>query len=84
MEARARRAFRHGPPQDETQFGLDKGKGLDPPVDRRPVGVAVQTWALFPRLTVAQTVGHSLRVAGPHVDPAGAGIEWPIRGLRRA
>jgi ABC-type Fe3+/spermidine/putrescine transport system ATPase subunit len=34
------------------------------PVNRRPVGVVFQSYALFPHLTVARNVGYSLRMQG--------------------
>ena len=41
------------------------GQDMAPvPVNRRPVGVVFQSYALFPHMTVAQNVGYALRMAG--------------------
>ncbi|MEM9430217.1 MAG: ABC transporter ATP-binding protein, partial [Pseudomonadota bacterium] len=41
------------------------GQEMGPvPVNRRPVGVVFQSYALFPHMTVAQNVGYALRMAG--------------------
>lgn len=41
---------------------IDDGDVVRAPVNRRPVGVVFQSYALFPHLTVAQNVGYGLKV----------------------
>ncbi|MFK7762956.1 MAG: ABC transporter ATP-binding protein [Roseobacter sp.] len=44
---------------------LIDGQEMAPvPVNRRPVGVVFQSYALFPHMTVAQNVGYALRMRG--------------------
>ncbi|MFK7880851.1 ABC transporter ATP-binding protein [Roseobacter sp.] len=49
---------------DDGKIGID-GQDMAPvPVNRRPVGVVFQSYALFPHMTVAQNVGYALRMRG--------------------
>ncbi len=43
---------------------IDGADTLPVPVNRRPVGVVFQSYALFPHLTVAGNVGYGLRMRG--------------------
>jgi ABC-type Fe3+/spermidine/putrescine transport system ATPase subunit len=43
---------------------IDGADTVDVPVNRRPVGVVFQSYALFPHLTVAGNVGYGLRMRG--------------------
>ncbi|UWQ19494.1 ABC transporter ATP-binding protein [Jannaschia sp. M317] len=43
---------------------IDGRDALPIPVNRRPVGVVFQSYALFPHMTVAQNVGYGLRMRG--------------------
>lgn len=55
---------------DGGQIMID-GQDMDPvPVNRRPVGVVFQSYALFPHLTVEQNVGYALRMRGMARDEA--------------
>ena len=49
---------------DNGTVGIDGRDTLPIPVNRRPVGVVFQSYALFPHLTVAQNVGYGLRMRG--------------------
>ena len=49
---------------EEGTVGIDGRDALSVPVNRRPVGVVFQSYALFPHLTVAQNVGYGLRMRG--------------------
>lgn len=49
---------------DQGEIRID-GRDMDPvPVNRRPVGVVFQSYALFPHLTVARNVAYGLRIRG--------------------
>ncbi|MEM7730641.1 MAG: ABC transporter ATP-binding protein, partial [Pseudomonadota bacterium] len=49
---------------DDGTIAID-GRDMAPvPVNRRPVGVVFQSYALFPHMTVAQNVGYALRMGG--------------------
>ena len=49
---------------DRGDIAID-GRDMGPlPVNRRPVGVVFQSYALFPHLTVARNVGYGLRMRG--------------------
>jgi ABC-type Fe3+/spermidine/putrescine transport system ATPase subunit len=51
----------------EPDGGVISIDGMDTipvPVNRRPVGVVFQSYALFPHMTVAQNVGYGLRMRG--------------------
>ncbi len=47
---------------------IDGADTLPVPVNRRPVGVVFQSYALFPHLTVAGNVGYGLRMRGVAKD----------------
>jgi ABC-type Fe3+/spermidine/putrescine transport system ATPase subunit len=49
---------------DAGAIQIDGRDMLRLPVNRRPVGVVFQSYALFPHLTVAQNVGYGLRMRG--------------------
>ncbi|MDW3221825.1 MAG: ABC transporter ATP-binding protein [Paracoccaceae bacterium] len=49
---------------DGGSIGIDGEDMADVPVNRRPVGVVFQSYALFPHMTVAQNVGYALRMNG--------------------
>ena len=49
---------------DEGEIRIDGGDMARVPVNRRPVGVVFQGYALFPHLTVAGNVGYGLRMRG--------------------
>jgi ABC-type Fe3+/spermidine/putrescine transport system ATPase subunit len=59
-------------PSDGT-VSIDGHNALVVPVNRRPVGVVFQSYALFPHMTVAQNVGYGLRMRGlPKAEIAAA------------
>jgi ABC-type Fe3+/spermidine/putrescine transport system ATPase subunit len=47
---------------DDGTIRIDGRDMADAPVNRRPVGVVFQSYALFPHLTVAENVGYGLRM----------------------
>lgn len=49
---------------DGGEITIDGRDTLPIPVNRRPVGVVFQSYALFPHMTVAQNVGYGLRMRG--------------------
>jgi ABC-type Fe3+/spermidine/putrescine transport system ATPase subunit len=49
---------------DGGAIDIDGQDMLRVPVNRRPVGVVFQSYALFPHLTVARNVGYALRMRG--------------------
>jgi ABC-type Fe3+/spermidine/putrescine transport system ATPase subunit len=49
---------------DAGAITIDGQDALPVPVNRRPVGVVFQSYALFPHMTVAQNVGYGLRMRG--------------------
>jgi ABC-type Fe3+/spermidine/putrescine transport system ATPase subunit len=49
---------------DAGAIRIDDQDTVPVPVNRRPVGVVFQSYALFPHLTVAQNVGYGLRMRG--------------------
>ncbi|WP_282060358.1 ABC transporter ATP-binding protein [Roseobacter litoralis] len=49
---------------EEGKIAIDGHDLGDLPVNRRPVGVVFQSYALFPHLTVARNVGYGLRMRG--------------------
>ncbi|MCU0906101.1 MAG: ABC transporter ATP-binding protein [Rhodobacteraceae bacterium] len=49
---------------DAGAITIDGRDALALPVNRRPVGVVFQSYALFPHMTVAQNVGYGLRMRG--------------------
>jgi ABC-type Fe3+/spermidine/putrescine transport system ATPase subunit len=49
---------------DAGAITIDGREALTLPVNRRPVGVVFQSYALFPHMTVAQNVGYGLRMRG--------------------
>ncbi|MEM8854575.1 MAG: ABC transporter ATP-binding protein [Pseudomonadota bacterium] len=49
---------------DGGEILIDGADMVRAPVNRRPVGVVFQSYALFPHLTVAQNVGYGLKVRG--------------------
>ncbi|HSF63007.1 MAG TPA: ABC transporter ATP-binding protein [Paracoccaceae bacterium] len=49
---------------DGGQILIDGRDTAPVPVNRRPVGVVFQSYALFPHLTVAQNIGYGLRMRG--------------------
>ncbi|MGP1397254.1 MAG: ABC transporter ATP-binding protein [Inquilinaceae bacterium] len=49
---------------DEGSIRIDGQDIVPVPVNRRPVGVVFQSYALFPHLTVAGNIGYGLRVRG--------------------
>jgi ABC-type Fe3+/spermidine/putrescine transport system ATPase subunit len=49
---------------DGGAISIDGRNALPIPVNRRPVGVVFQSYALFPHMTVAQNVGYGLRMRG--------------------
>jgi ABC-type Fe3+/spermidine/putrescine transport system ATPase subunit len=49
---------------DAGQILIDGQDTVRLPVNRRPVGVVFQSYALFPHLTVAQNVGYGLKMRG--------------------
>jgi ABC-type Fe3+/spermidine/putrescine transport system ATPase subunit len=51
-------------PPDEGSILIDGRDMARVPVNRRPVGVVFQSYALFPHLTVAGNVGYGLRMRG--------------------
>jgi ABC-type Fe3+/spermidine/putrescine transport system ATPase subunit len=56
---------------DAGQILIDGHDTLRMPVNRRPVGVVFQSYALFPHLTVAENIGYGLRMRGlPRADIA--------------
>ncbi|MFD2238956.1 ABC transporter ATP-binding protein [Aureimonas populi] len=54
---------------DKGRILIDERDTVPMPVNRRPVGVVFQSYALFPHLTVAGNVGYGLRMRG--TDRAG-------------
>lgn len=46
------------------RISIDGHDVISVPVNRRPVGVVFQSYALFPHMTVAQNVGYGLRMRG--------------------
>lgn len=56
------------------------GKDLGPvPVNRRPVGVVFQSYALFPHLSVARNVGYGLRMRGLPASEIAARVESALQ-----
>jgi ABC-type Fe3+/spermidine/putrescine transport system ATPase subunit len=62
---------------DEGEIRIDGHDTVPVPVNRRPVGVVFQSYALFPHLSVARNVAYGLRMRGmkardigPHVAAA--------------
>ncbi|MEM9394579.1 MAG: ABC transporter ATP-binding protein [Pseudomonadota bacterium] len=49
---------------DGGSISIDGQEVAPVPVNRRPVGVVFQSYALFPHMTVAQNVGYALRMSG--------------------
>lgn len=49
---------------DSGEIRIDRQDMSPVPVNRRPVGVVFQSYALFPHLTVAKNVGYALRMQG--------------------
>ena len=49
---------------DSGTIAIDGHDMAPVPVNRRPVGVVFQSYALFPHMTVEQNVGYSLRMSG--------------------
>lgn len=49
---------------DSGSIQIDGQEMTPVPVNRRPVGVVFQSYALFPHMTVAQNVGYALRMHG--------------------
>ena len=56
------------------------GQDMTPvPVNRRPVGVVFQSYALFPHLTVARNVGYALRMRGTPASEIEARVTEALR-----
>jgi ABC-type Fe3+/spermidine/putrescine transport system ATPase subunit len=49
---------------EEGAILIDGQDTVQTPVNRRPVGVVFQSYALFPHLTVAENIGYGLRMRG--------------------
>jgi ABC-type Fe3+/spermidine/putrescine transport system ATPase subunit len=49
---------------DAGEIRIDGRDTVPVPVNRRPVGVVFQSYALFPHLTVARNIGYGLRMRG--------------------
>jgi ABC-type Fe3+/spermidine/putrescine transport system ATPase subunit len=64
---------------DEGTIAIAGADALALPVNRRPVGVVFQSYALFPHLTVAGNVGYGLKMRGTKREAIAARVADALR-----